>query len=210
MAVISTCWLCAAEHGASESACRDCGDTLLDPGHPGAEADRSRRIGFLAREHLDDEARERLTPTLVGLSDVLLDDEGVIWLSDAEHRTHPGLLVITDVALCFVPEDEIEEPGAIDLGTIQEVTTWPGAGGQVRVTTAETIAVFSEVGGNVWLQQFSDVLTTATASVDGALRKATAYESADRPPGAAPHDRMVINPSPDQVPLKATRSCPPE
>jgi hypothetical protein len=171
---------------------------LLAPARSDPEAARNRRIGFLAREHLEYDTRDRLTPALAGLTDVLLEDEAVVWLTDAEHRTHPGLLVITDVALCFVPEDDGEEPGAIELSTIEDVTTWPGGSGQVRVTTAETIAVFAEVGGHVWLEQFGDVLKTAITSVDEALRKAAAYESADRPVGFAPHDRPITNPPPGE------------
>jgi hypothetical protein len=111
---------------------------------------------------------------------VLIEDESVIWLTDAVRVRDRGVLAITTRALCWVPTDEALDAGALDAATIRDVQTWPGDGGQLRVTTDDDLHVFTEVGSTVWLGQFAEVLRATIGSPDGGRALAGHY---DRPGG---------------------------
>ena len=174
------CWLCGAGYRASVTECGDCLLPLIPPdSRTGATPDQE-RIHLLAEQHLSGKERDRVRPALAALPDVLVEDEHVIWLTDAKHRRERGVLAITTQALCWVPADVEVEAGAIDLTTIEQVDTWPGDGGQLRVTTADDLHVFTDVGSSVWLGQFGGVLTTALQSPDAARAEAERFDRLER------------------------------
>ena len=146
------CWLCGATYLPSVDECFDCRVEL------GPVTDDQRRIRELADEHLDGRAFDRVRPALAALPDVLVDDEAVVSLTDARHAGKVGVLAVTTLALCWVPVDVEDEAGAIAFDTIQQVDTWPGDGGQVRVDTADHLHVFAGIGRDAWLGEFAETL----------------------------------------------------
>ena len=171
------CWLCGSAYQPTVTTCDDCGVALLlDDDRVGPTADQ-RRVRELADTHLTRRARDRVRGALAALPDVLVDGESVLWLSDAQHRREPGVLAITTQALCWVPADEALEAGAIAYDTVETVETWPGNGGQVRVTTHVDLHLFNEVGTRVWVDQFGTVLRAAVVSIPEARALADGYDT---------------------------------
>jgi hypothetical protein len=152
------CWLCGSRYRPDVDECFDCPVPL------GPITEDQRRIRALADDHLDRRAWERVRPALAALPDVLVDGESVVLLTDARHAGKAGVLAVTDVALCWVPVDVDDEAGAIALDTIQQVDTWPGDGGQVRVDTAADLHVFAGVGREAWLGEFAEAIRNAIRS----------------------------------------------
>jgi hypothetical protein len=176
----ATCWLCGSGYRPTVTECQDCGLPLLAADdRVGPTADQL-RIHDLAELHLSRKERDRVRPALAALPDVLLDDEHVVWLTDAKTGRQRGLLVLSTQALCWIPVDADAEPGAIDLGTIEQVDTWPGDGGQLRVTTATDLHVFTDVGSAVWLQQLAVVIEAARVSPDAAIVEADRLDRSRR------------------------------
>jgi hypothetical protein len=173
----AVCWLCGSGYRASVTECGDCRLPLLRPDARVGPTPDQIRIRALADAHLSGKERDRVRPALASLPDVLVEGEHVLFLSDARHRRRRGVLVVTSQALCWVPVDEEAEAGAIEFGAIEQVEAWPGDGGQIRVTTADDIHVFSEVGSRIWIDQFASVLDTARRSPAEALVAAERYDT---------------------------------
>jgi hypothetical protein len=176
----AVCWLCGSGYRASVTECGDCRLPLLPADGRVGPTPSQRRVRELADGHLGRRERDRVRLALAALPDLLTEDESVVWLTDSTRARRRGVLVITTQALCWVPVDEEAQVTSIELGAIQQVGSWPGDGGQLRITTDDDLHVFTDVGGAVWLGQFSEVLRATIGAPEGGQALAGHY---NRPGG---------------------------